>query len=75
MGLEKVVLNAIENADGEVADQAYFRNGNLYLYGAARADQPITGMRFYRVLKAIESVVNCKIEAREEGNDILIDFQ
>lgn len=75
MGLEKVVLNAIENADGEIADQAYFRNGNLYLLRAANEVTPISGMRLYRIVNAIKSVVNCKVEAYEDGDDIVIKFE
>jgi len=70
MGLEKVVLNVIEDADGEVYDNAYFSNGTLWLAGSAN----VTGMRLYRVLNAIKSVVTCNIQVNEVGADIAIDF-
>ena len=71
MGLEKVVLNAIENADGEIADQAYFCNGTLFLAGCRHA----SGISLYRVVNAIKSVVTCDIDLNEVGNDIAIDFK
>ena len=74
MGLEKVVLNAIENADGEVADNAEFFNGTLFLSGAARVETHIGGIRLDRVMNAIKSVVNCTLEVHEAGDDIVIDF-
>ena len=71
MGLEKVVLNAIENADGEIADQAYFSNGTLFLSGAAHA----SGITLYRVVNAIKSVVTCELGLNQVGDDVVIDFQ
>jgi hypothetical protein len=70
MGLEKVVLNVIEDADGEVYDNAYFSNGTLWL--ASSADVP--GIRLYRVINAIKSVVTCNLEVNQAGTDIVIDF-
>ena len=74
MGLEKVVLNVIADADGEAHDNACFRNGTLFINGAALAEQPISGMRLYRILNAIKTVVNCNVECHEAGDDIVIDF-
>jgi len=74
MGLEKIVLNAIEDADGEAHDNARFCNGTLFIEGAARAEDPISGIRLYRILNAIRSVVNCNVECHEAGDDIVIDF-
>jgi hypothetical protein len=74
MGLEKIVLNAIKSADTEIAENASFFNGTLFIEGAARAEDPISGMRLYRILNAIRSVVNCNVECHEAGDDIVIDF-
>ncbi len=74
MGLEKVVLNVIEDADGEAHANARFLNGSLFIEGAARAEAPISGMRLYRILNAIKTVVNCNVECHEIGDDIVIDF-
>lgn len=74
MGLEKVVLSAIENVDGGVADNAEFFNGTLFLSGAARVETHIGGIRLSRVVDAIKSVVSCTLEVHEAGDDIVIDF-
>jgi hypothetical protein len=70
MGLEKVVLNVVEDADGEIYDAAYFSNGTLFLTGAAQ----VPGLRLYRVVNAIKTVVNCDLQINEVGDDVAIDF-
>jgi hypothetical protein len=70
MGLEKVVLNVIEDADGEIADSAAFYCGTLFLRGAAH----VPGIRLYRVVNAIKTIVNCELQINEAGDDIAIDF-
>ena len=70
MGLEKVVLNKIADADGEIYDNAYFSHGTLWLVSSA----DVPGMRLYRVLNAIKSVVTCDLEVNQTGSDIAIDF-
>ena len=70
MGLEKIVLNAIESADAEIADNASFFNGTLFLKDAAK----VPGLRLYRVINAIKSVVTCSMQLTEANDDIYVDF-
>ena len=70
MGLERVVLNAIKSADTEIAENASFFNGTLLLEDAAK----LPGLRLWRVINAIKSVVTCSIQLTETDNDVYVDF-
>jgi hypothetical protein len=70
MGLERVVLNAIKSADTEIAENASFFNGTLLLEDAAK----VPGLRLWRVINAIKSVVTCSIQLTETDNDVYVDF-
>jgi len=70
MGLERVVLNAIKSADTEIAENASFFNGTLLLEDAAK----VPGLRLYRVINAIKSVVTCSMQLTETDNDVYVDF-
>ena len=70
MGLEKIVLAKIADVDAEIAEEAAFYDGTLFLYGAAQ----VPGMRLYRVINAVNSVVNCSMQLSEADGNIAIDF-
>ena len=70
MGLEKIVLAKIADVDAEIAEDAAFYNGTLFLYGAAR----LPGLRLYRVINAVSSVVNCSMQLSDADGTIAIDF-
>jgi hypothetical protein len=70
MGLEKVVLNKIEEVNADIADNAYFAYGTLFI---KNADQ-FKALDVYRMMQALKSVVLCELQLSEAGNEFAIDF-
>ena len=70
MGLEKVVLNKIEEVNADIADNAYFSNGTLFI---RNADQ-FKSLDVYRMMQALKSVVLCALQLSEAGREYAIDF-
>jgi hypothetical protein len=70
MGLEKVVLNKIEEVDAEIADNSYFAYGTLFIRGGAKEQ----GLKLFRVTNAIKDAVTCELITSEVGDDLAIDF-
>ena len=70
MGLEKVVLNKIEEVNADIADNAYFAYGTLFI---RNADQ-FKSLDVYRMMQALKSVVLCELQLSEAGNEYAIDF-
>ena len=70
MGLEKVVLNKIEEVNAELAKNAYFDNGTLFI----RNSGYFNAVDMYRVMNAIKSVVFCDLDLNLLGDEYAIDF-
>ena len=70
MGLEKVVLNKIEEVNAELADNAYFSNGTLFI----RNSGYFNAVDIYRAMNAIKSVVTCELDLNLAGSEYAIDF-
>ena len=71
MGLEKVVLNAVADANTSVADNAYFENGTLFIRNAGM----FNAVDMYRVMNAIKSVVTCDLDLNITlADEFAIDF-
>ena len=70
MGLEKIVLNKVEEVNAELADNAYFSNGTLFI----RNSGYFNAVDLYRIMNAIKSVVTCDLDLNLAGNEYAIDF-
>ena len=70
MGLEKVVLNKVEEVNAQLADNAYFYNGTMYI----RNSGYFNAVDIYRVMNAIKSVVTCDLDLSLVGDEYAIDF-
>ena len=70
MGLETVVLKRIEEVNADIADNAYFAYGTLFI---KNADQ-FKALDVYRMMQALKSVVLCELQLSEAGNEYAIDF-
>ena len=70
MGLEKVVLNKIEEVNADLADNAYFSNGTLFI----RNSGYYNAVDLYRIMNAIKSVVTCELDLNLVGSEYAIDF-
>jgi hypothetical protein len=70
MGLETVVLKRIEEVNSDIADNAYFAYGTLFI---KNADQ-FKSLDVYRMMQALKSVVLCELQLSEAGNEFAIDF-
>ena len=70
MGLEKVVINKIEEVNAELADNAYFSNGTLFIKNSGYYN----AVDIYRVMNAIKSVVTCELDLNLSGSEYAIDF-
>jgi hypothetical protein len=58
MGLEKVVLNKLEEVNADLADNAYFCNGTLFIRNASQ----FNAVDMFRIMNAIKSVVTCDLD-------------
>jgi hypothetical protein len=70
MGLETVVLKRIEEVNPDIADNAYFAYGTLFI---KNADQ-FKALDVYRMMQALKSVVLCELQLSEANNEFAIDF-
>jgi hypothetical protein len=70
MGLEKVVLNKLAEVNAELADNAYFYDGTLFIRNAAHYN----AIDMYRAMTAIKSVVHCELDLNLAGLEYAIDF-
>ncbi len=70
MGLEKVVLDKLEEVDVSVADNAEFRYGTLFIANSSG----VSTYDIYHALNALKDVVNCGLQTSRVGNEIAIDF-
>ena len=70
MGLEKVVLNKLKEVNAELADDAYFCDGTLFIRNAWY----FNAVEMYRVMNAIKSVVTCDLDLNLSGSEYAIDF-
>jgi hypothetical protein len=70
MGLEKIVLNKVEEVNAQLADNAYFYNGTLFI----RNSGYFNAVDIYRVMNAIKSVVTCELDLNLSGSEYAIDF-
>ena len=71
MGLEKVVLNKLEDVNTELAKNAYFYDGTLFI----RNSGYFNAVDIYRVMNAIKSVVTCDLDLNITlADEYAIDF-
>jgi hypothetical protein len=70
MGLETVVLNKIAEVNPELANNAYFYDGTLFI----RNSGYFNAVDIYRVMNAIKSVVTCELDLSLVGSEYAIDF-
>jgi hypothetical protein len=70
MGLEKVVINKLEEVNPELARNAYFDNGTLFIRNSGH----FNAVDMYRVMNAIKSVVTCDLDLNLVGSEYAIDF-
>ena len=70
MGLEKVVINKIEEVNVELAKNCYFNNGTLFI----RNSGYYNAVEIYRAMNAIKSVVTCDLDLNLIGSEYAIDF-
>ena len=75
MGLETVVLKKIEEVNSDIADNAYFAYGTLFI---RNADQ-FKALDIYRMMQALKTVVLCEMQLSEttltsQPNEFAIDF-
>ncbi len=70
MGLEKVVINKIREVNAELANNAYFDNGTMFI----RNSGYFNAVDIYRVMNAIKSVVTCDLDLNIAGDEYAIDF-
>ena len=70
MGLEKIVINKLAEVNPELARNAYFYNGTLFIRNA----KDFTAIDLYRMGEAIKSVVTCSLDLSYSGNEFAIDF-
>ena len=70
MGLEKVILNKLEEVNADVADNARWFNGTLFIAN----DTGVSTYDIYRALNAIKSIITCELQTRRVGNEIAVDF-
>lgn len=71
MGFETKVLNAIEEFNVNVRDNASFYNGTLFI---ENSNDVTTGDIFKVVEMLKSSVVLCEMKTSRVGNEIAIDF-
>jgi len=70
MGLESVVFNKVDEVNHELAKNAYFYNGTLFI----RNSGYFNAVDIYRVMNAIKSVVTCDLDLNLVGDEYAIDF-
>ena len=70
MGLEKVVTNKIAEVNPELASNAYFYNGTLFIKNSGH----FNAVDIYRAMNAIKSVVICDLDLNLAGSEYAIDF-
>ena len=70
MGLEKVVTNKLEEVNPELATNAYFYDGTLFI----RNSGYFNAVDIYRAMNAIKSVVTCELDLNLSGSEYAIDF-
>ena len=70
MGLEKVVINKLDECNPTLANDAYFSNGTLFI----RNSGYYNAVDIYRAMNAIKSVVTCELDLNLAGSEYAIDF-
>lgn len=68
MGLERVVLDKIEELDGFAS--AYFSWGDLYI----ELDDYTSPEDVEKIVEGLKEVVLCRMRSTREGNEIKIEF-
>ena len=70
MGLEKVVINKLDECNPELARNSYFSNGTLFIQNSGY----FNAVDIYRAMNAIKSVVTCDLDLGLAGSEYYIDF-